>query len=251
MTLTDQSTFRAALMTPTEPAPDSLTDGTGQPAGRRFAVYRNNVAVSLTEALITGFPACHRMMGDDMFRSMAAAYIRAHPPKSPLMMEFGQELPKFLEASAPLQQMRWIADLARLELAMRSSYHAADCDALGVAELSAIAPEALPDMRFGLAPALRILRSNWPVLTIWSQDVLTANPREGEAQDILITRVDYDPQPHLLRPGDTGFLAALTAGEPLSSAADVASATIPDHDPTAILTLLMQTGALTTYKGDT
>jgi len=238
-------------MNPAAPTPATLTDGKGQSAGRRFAVYRNNVAVSLTDALVTGFPACHRMMGDDMFRAMAGAYLRAHPPASPLMMQFGQDLPAFMAASTQLQSMRWIVDLARLELAMRSSYHAADCVALGVADLSAIAPDALPDTRFGLAPALRILRSEWPVLTIWSADVLGENPRQGDAQDILITRPEYDPQPHLLNPGDTGFLSALKAGEPLGSAAEVANAAHPDHDPTAILTLLMQTGSLTQFKGDT
>ncbi|WP_407492227.1 putative DNA-binding domain-containing protein [Pseudooceanicola sp. MF1-13] len=249
--LTDQTTFRRALLNPTAATPSSLTDGAGGPAGRRFAVYRNNVAVSLTEALITGFPVCHRLMGDDIFRAMAGAYLRAHPPESPLMMQFGQKLPKFMEASAPLQSMRWIADVARLELALRSSYHAADCVALGVADLAAIPSEELPDRRFALAPALRILRSEWPVLTFWSSEELADDLRQGDSQDVLITRVDFDPHPHLLSPGDTGFLAALKAGEPLGSAAEVASAAHPDHDPTAILTLLMQTGSLTTFEGDT
>lgn len=247
--VSDQTTFRAALLNPSAPTPASLTDGDGRPAGRRFSVYRNNVAVSLSDALIAGFPACHRMMGDDMFRSMSAAYVRANPPTSPLMMHYGQDLPAFLEASAPLLHMRWIADLARLELALRDSYHAADCEALGVAELSAIPPDALAETRFGLSPALRVLRSEWPVFTIWSSDVLSENPRHGDAQDVLTTRPDFDPQPHLLAPGDTGFLAALKAGEPLGSAAEVASAAHPSHDPTAILTLLMQTGSLTQPTG--
>ena len=53
--MSDQSAFAAALMDPTQPAPEGLRDPFGGPAGKRFDVYRNNVAVSLTEALETGF----------------------------------------------------------------------------------------------------------------------------------------------------------------------------------------------------
>ena len=42
-----------------------VSAGAGRPAGRRYAVYLNNVAVSLTEALATGFPAVAALLGEE------------------------------------------------------------------------------------------------------------------------------------------------------------------------------------------
>ncbi len=52
----DQTTLRRAILDPLATVPDGITDDRGRPALRRFAVYRNNVVVSLTEALETAFP---------------------------------------------------------------------------------------------------------------------------------------------------------------------------------------------------
>ena len=59
---TTQSEFRAALFDPELAVPDSLKDGENQPAGKRFNVYRNNVIVSLKEALSESFPVIDKLI---------------------------------------------------------------------------------------------------------------------------------------------------------------------------------------------
>ena len=59
-----QESFTEALLTPEHPVPDGLIDPAGRPAGKRFDVYRNNVAVSLTGALETAFPVIRKLVGD-------------------------------------------------------------------------------------------------------------------------------------------------------------------------------------------
>ena len=45
-----QDDFVAALLRPDADVPLGLSDPEGRPAGKRFNVYRNNVAVSLKDA---------------------------------------------------------------------------------------------------------------------------------------------------------------------------------------------------------
>ena len=43
-----QSDFTAAILDPDAPVPPGLLDPEGRPAGKRFNVYRNNLAASLS-----------------------------------------------------------------------------------------------------------------------------------------------------------------------------------------------------------
>lgn len=69
---------------------------------RRFDVHRNNVAVALIGALRAAFPALRRLLGIEYFDALAAAFASAHPPRSRLLLHFGDELPGFLEQFEPL-----------------------------------------------------------------------------------------------------------------------------------------------------
>ena len=82
-----QNTFSAALLNADQPVPEGLSDPTGAPAGARFSVYRNNVVVSLSEALATGFPLVRKLVGQETFQRIAGLYVRKNPPTSPLMMK--------------------------------------------------------------------------------------------------------------------------------------------------------------------
>lgn len=115
--MSDQSAFHAALMDAARPVPEGLRDPAGRPAGKRFDVYRNNVAVSLTRALETGFPVLRKLVGAEFFSAMAGVYLRTHPPTSPLLQQYGQDMPGFLRGFPPAKSLPYLPDIARLELA--------------------------------------------------------------------------------------------------------------------------------------
>lgn len=241
-----QDTFRAALLDPAHPVPPGLGDSAARPAGARFNVYRNNVAVSLTEALRTGFPIITKLLGQQNMDGLAGIYLRAHPPASPLMMHYGTGFPDFLAATPQLAHLGYLADIARLELALRQSYHAADAPPIDPAALADLPPEDLLHCTVTLAPALRLLRSDWPIYDIWRFNTEPGAPKPTPgAQNILITRPEFDPQPHLLPPGAATWIEALGRAVPIGEALDTAQQGAPDFDLGASLTLLLQGGALT------
>ncbi len=243
--ITTQSTFRAALFDPEHPVPQSLTDGKDQPAGKRFNVYRNNVIVSLKEALSDSFPVIERLIGAQNFDALAGLFVRAHPPSDPRMMLYGAAFPDFLEQFQPLSHIGYLADVARLELAQRRSYHAADATPIDPSVFSTMSPEILAKCTATFAPALQVLRSSWPVLDIWHFNMTEGAPQpSGQAQDVLIVRPDFDPEMHILPAGSFELIEHLQTGVSLGEALEAVEQNYSSFDFSALLAVLLQTRAL-------
>ena len=197
----DQSLFREALLDPKAPRPGGLADGHGHDAGRRFDVYRNNVTVSLSEALSTAFPVIEKLLGTKNFQVLATAYLRQNPPNSPLMMFYGETMPMCLEAFEPTSMIGYLPDIARLELALRISYHAGDTTALDPEVLQTTPPDELMASTVKLSPSAQPVRSKWPIHAIWAFNTIDGAPKPVmAAEDTLILRADLDPEPHLVPP---------------------------------------------------
>ena len=231
-----QGRFTAAVLDPSLTAPDGLVNPDGHPASKRFDVYRNNVVVSLTEALATAFPVIAKLVGEAFFKSLAGVYLRQHPPSSPLMMFYGAEMPDFLEHFEPAIKLGYLPDVARLELALRHTYHAADADPIAPEALQTLRAERLMAARIILAPAVRLVRSRWPVHGIWAANMDEDAPKpQNRGENILITRPEYDPEMTVLLPGGGTFVAALIDGQTFGVALEAATAQVPEFDLTAAL----------------
>lgn len=248
MSVTQQD-FTAAMLDAALPVPEGLIDGENRPAGRRFNVYRNNVAVSLTEALKTAFPVITKLLGAENMDGLARLYLKAHPPASPLMMFYGESFPQFLAGMEQLSHLGYLADTARLELAERRAYHAADAAPVDADALGALPPEDLMQATFALSPAVQLVRSPWPIHSIRRFNTEEGAPKpEAGAEDVLITRPAFDPQVHLLPAGAGDWIAALMQGQSFGAAFEAAQSAHPGFDLGANLTLLLQDGAITSLK---
>lgn len=244
-----QACFRDALFDSAKPVPPGLRDGLGLPAGRRFNVYRNNVAVSLTEALEIGFPAVRSLIGMENFKKVSGLFLRQTPPSAPMMMLYGKEFPSFLDTFAPLSHLRYLGDVARLEQAQREAYHAADARAVAPETLAQLPPDALAQSRFRLAPAIRIVRSPWPIHDIWRFATTEGAPKPAaQPQDVLVTRPEYDPELYVLPQGGAAFVVALMAGRILADACDAGTSDAEAFDLSAMLGLLLQGSAITAVE---
>ena len=244
-----QDKFRAALLDPQAPPPSGLHDAHGRPAVKRFDVYRNNVTVALIEALRAAFPVLGKLIGAQNFDHLAQQFVRAHPPDTPLMMHYGAALPAYLEAFAPLAHIAYLPDVARLELALRRSYHAADPPAFDPAYLGTLSPDALMAATLTLAAPVEIILSPWPLFDIWrfNTEVDAPKPR-ALAQPVLITRPAFDPEPHALTAPQADWITKIMSGATLGQAQDAASTVDPQFDLTPLLSLLIQSNAIADVK---
>lgn len=226
-------TFGPGLTNPLYPAPPGLVAGAGKGTRKRYDVYRNNVTASLVDALAAIYPAVQRIAGVELFRAMARRHVRATPPTSPLLFEYGRDFPAFLASCDYAQDMPWLPDTARIERAWLDAYHAADDAVLGPDELHAVPAPALAGVCLLPHPAARIVRSPWPVVTIFAmnkaQEPVTPLLAD-EAQDGLVTRPGQEVIVSRLPPGGAAFLGALLEGAPLGAAATAGFDEAPGFD---------------------
>ncbi|MDU9004804.1 DNA-binding domain-containing protein [Sedimentitalea todarodis] len=240
-----QALFREALLEPARSPPAGLSDGAGRPAGARFDVYRNNVVVSLIDALHTGFPVLSKLLGKENMDGLAGMFVRAHPPTSPVMMFYGEALPDFITTLPQLSHLGYLPDVARLELELRYAYHAADGIPISPDALAVLAPESLLGAQVALAPAVRVMRSAWPIHDIWRFNTQADAPKPMPgAQDVLITRADFDPTPHVLPAGGAAWIEALGQGQSIGAALETAVHEATEFDMTTPLTLLLAGNAI-------
>lgn len=235
--------FTDALFDPQARPPGQLKAWHNGPVTKRFAVYRNNVVVGLIDALAERFPVCLRLVGADFFRAMAKSFVRASPPESPVLAEYGGDFPEFVSTFAPARELPYLADIARLEWAIGCVYHAADATPLSLEAVRAIPADRLGDAIFTLHPSVRIVSSRFPILSIWSTNMFEMVVQDvslGRGEDVFVLRPHLEVEAHLLPPGGFSFVAALIKGEPVSAASTADPLDLP-----ACLGLLFSTGAIT------
>lgn len=242
------SDFVPGLLDPGRATPGVVAGPRGKAAGRRYDVYRNNVTVSLIEALAATFPAVARITGPDFFRALARAFVRAHPPTSPLLFEYGETFADFVAAYEYAADMPWLPDVARIERAWLDAYHAADAEPLPPEALATLAPDRLATAAWKPHPATRIVRSRFPAVTIFAvnRDPGPVGPIETIApEDALVTRPGLEVIVRRLPAGGAAFLTHLVAGAPLPEAVAAALAEAPDFDLAGNIAGMIEAGAFT------
>lgn len=244
--------FAVALLDPEHPLPAGLVTRNGADPATRFAVYRNNVAVSLVAALAETFPVTRELVGRQFFDAMARCFIVAQPPHSPVLTEYGDHFPDFVASFGPARALAYLPDVARLEVARVRAYHAAEAAVLGTAALAALLTDhdRLPGVRLTLQPSFAVVASDHAIVSLWA-----AHHGEGRLDEVDPARpesalVVRDGDEVLVLPVSLGtgeFVATLKAGSPLGEAASVAAAREPEFDLAHALALLIRHGGIAAW----
>ena len=247
---TVQTGFASALLNLEDPVPaDVVGPAPGKKAVKRFGVYRNNVLSGLIEAMAGIYPVVRDLVGEEFFNATCSIYIREHPPRSKLLIAYGDAFADFLEAFPPAAELPYLADVARLERAWLDAYHAADEKLFDPSDLQSIPPEQLGDVTFTFHPSAKLLRSEHPVFSIWSAhsehgDSADLSHVEQQSQSVLMTRPQWQVSVTMLPEGADVFFEALMTGATLAEAAERAASHYEAFDFGQHFTGLLQTGAL-------
>jgi hypothetical protein len=240
-----QREFAAALLDPSAPIPSQLRRHEGSAARKRFGVYRNNVIASLVSALAARFPVVCRLVGNEFFRAMARSYVIDQPPRSPVLLLYGDTFPKFIENFAPADTIEYLADIARLEFARGGAYHAADATPLDRSILAALRVDEIADLRIALHPSVSLVESHYPIISIWEahQQAEVVPIEDWSPQAALVARPDLEVETWRLPPGGYVFIGSLAERSTMAQAADRAAAAA-EFDLAESLAVLLRANAI-------
>jgi hypothetical protein len=183
----------------------------------RLAVYQGMYPLRMQEALAADYPGLAAFLGDHLFGHFVADYVAKHPSRSYTLNRLGDHVPEFARTWHH-RERAFLADLARLELAITETF-----DAVEDQEPAVVPPVHVDadweSRRFGIAPTLRLLsfrHAAGPAL-----DALKAGRRAStrpKASWVAIHRRSFAVYRLNLGRGEFHLLSALAAGDPLGKA---------------------------------
>jgi hypothetical protein len=245
-----QEAFAEAVRRADHALPEGVTSHSAERPARRFNVYRNNFYASLVNVLAGRYPVVQRLVGDAFFRAMAKVYVEQEPPRSAMILAYGGGFPDFLAGFPPVSDVPYLPDIARLEWARHTAYHAADATPLTAEDFAGVPGEEVAALTLTLHPSLTVVSSPYPVVAIWETNTFDAEVRavSPEAQDAMIARPEMTVEVRRLPPGAAAFIGALGDGQTLGGAAQRAAAADERFDLAGNIAGLIDAGVIVQYQ---
>jgi hypothetical protein len=137
------------------------------PVAVRLGIYAGAYGSRLADALASNYPALAKLLGEDDFRTLATAYVRAHDSPYFSIRYYGEALAEFLAGRAEYAQAPLLAELARWEWALCGVFDAGDAAPIGPEALAGLAPSEWAQLCLGWHPSVRRLALNWNAPQLW------------------------------------------------------------------------------------
>jgi hypothetical protein len=215
---------------------------------QRLAIYRANIAVAATKALVAAYPVIRQVVGEEFFDGLARAYQRAVPSTSGDLNDYGGTFAAFIADFPHTESLPYLSDLARLEWAVQLAYGAADASAWDHQALAQVAPAQQPAIRFAWAAGTSIVDSRYPIARIW----LIHQPGfDGEfsvdwtqPECALVAREGFRVAVSALGASDAAFITSSLAGSALGVSAETALAAEPGFELGPLLGRLLNSNVI-------
>lgn len=184
----------------------------------------------LQEALADTYEAVARWIGEPAFAGLARRYAAAHPSTSYNLNDFGSHLARFLRRDPLGATYPFLPDLASLEWKVLLAFHAGSGTEPGTPDLAGASVDDLARVTLAMPPGVALLRSQWPVATLWrdkSRDApgrlsSTVHPPTGGAENVAIFRAGLVVRVRRLENDEFRALRAAARGESLAAVLEAA-----------------------------
>jgi hypothetical protein len=217
----------------------------GRDPEKRLSIHQRNYQASLTDALLTKFPAAQWLLGTRFVTEAAGSFIRECPPCMPCIADYGSEFPDCLGQCAP--HLRYVRDFAILEWFVGKVAIAIDHPPVDIDAFSKI--DSLPDTVVTFQTGVHYLHTGWLVdelMTVYLSDNAPAQFElrpEGVWIEIHGARGEF--QMNRLIEEDFMFRQSLLQGFSIGAAAARVLDLNPGFDPGPALVSIVKAGLLT------
>ncbi len=213
----------------------------------RIGIYQEMYLLRMHDALAADYPGLLHALGEEEFRDFVRAYVQRHPSRSYTLNRLGDHVPAYLARSRRFQHGPFLAELARLELAMTEIF-----DAEAAAPVRRLRPVAISETTaFRSSPTLRFLVFRYPVgpyLDAVREERTPRLPRPARTR-IALWRSGTSVRRLDLTPGAETLLRRLAAGRPLGAALKTLSARerrdLPEREISTLFRTAVAGGMLT------
>lgn len=137
-----------------------------------LTVYRRNLRGNFAKVLSLEFPVVQRLVGTEYFEILAWQFQQVEPSRSGNLHGIGARFAEYLRGRFTGGDLGYLGDVAKLEWAVEQSLVAADAAArFDLNAFAAIPSEHHENLRFDLQPSLQLVRSRYPIVTLWRAHV--------------------------------------------------------------------------------
>lgn len=163
---------------------------------KRLGIYFDAYRLRLIEALSAAYPKLKMLLGDDLFDSVARAYINDYPSAYRNIRWYGDRLEQHLQFTVPQHPIA--AEMAHFEWTLALAFDAEDTPELTLQDLAAIPADSWGGLQFRFQPALQLISLHWNTVAVWkaldAEEVPPAPVEHGHHTTWLVWRSDLNPQ---------------------------------------------------------
>jgi len=211
-----QSGFQAYLMNNANGAAFTrfIVDDGKVSVEKRLGIYFDAYRLRLIEALSAAYPKLKMLLGDDLFNTVARAYISDYPSVYRNIRWYGDKLQLHLLFTLPQHPIA--AEMANFEWALALAFDAEDVAELKLQDLAAIPTGDWGALQFSFQPAMQLVPLHWNTVAVWkaldAEEVPPAPSEHDHYATWLIWRSDLNPQFRSLTEAESAALQMAMRG---------------------------------------